>query len=180
MPRFGGVTRILRIPILALFLALLVLPAAAAEKSAPSKVLADTVSFRMLKSPTGAVFRSLFVPGWGQFYTHQYVKAAAAFAIEGTMIYSAIYENDRTKAAVKSAENWSRDPADSLHANENFYRANERFYRDSRNKLLWWLAGTILLSMGDAYADAQLYGLDFSPSLTYDRRTVTLTVACKF
>ncbi|MBU0509174.1 hypothetical protein KKH27_10100, partial [bacterium] len=56
----------------------------------------------------------------------------------------------------------------------------EKFYRNSRNRLLWWLAGMALLSMGDAYVDAHLYRLDVSPDLSPDGTTIGLTVTCNF
>ena len=180
MPRACGLTPIPRSFLVALFLASVVLSAQAAGKPALAKAATDTVVFKPLKSPTGAVLRSLVIPGWGQVYTRQYVKGAAAFIIEGTIIYSALYENDRVKASRKSAENWSRDTSGVAPAQVKFYRSNESFYRDSRNKLLWWLAGMMLLSMGDAYVDAQLYGLDFSSDISLDRRGAMITVACKF
>lgn len=101
------------------------------------------------KSTTGAVFRSLAFPGWGQFYNQSYVKSAAFLAAE-TLIIVGISRNSDFMMAAKKAENF-RD---------------EKFFRSSRNKLIWWLAGVKLLSLGDAYVDAQLFKIDISPSLT--------------
>jgi hypothetical protein len=112
----------------------------------------DSLRGKPLKSTTGAVLRSLAVPGWGQLYNESYLKAAAFAAAEGSMLVSISFNHDQMMR-FKTA-----------HLGEE-----ERFYRNYRNKLIWWLAGTILLSMGDAYVDAHLYGLDISPDLSYAR-----------
>ncbi|MDD5087574.1 MAG: DUF5683 domain-containing protein, partial [bacterium] len=60
----------------------------------------------------------------------------------------------------------------------DFYR--EKFHRNNRNKMVWWLAGVVLLSMGDAYVDAQLYHLDVSPDLSPETGTVGITLSRNF
>jgi len=116
--------------------------ARAAERNDPA---------RPKKSTTGAVFRSLAFPGWGQFYTESYVKAAGFLAAETFFGVAISRYHDKMMAAKK---------ADVFE--------NERFYRSSRNKMIWWAAAIKLLSMGDAYVDAQLFKIDISPSLTPD------------
>ncbi|MCL4306562.1 hypothetical protein KJZ99_11680 [bacterium] len=101
------------------------------------------------KSTTGAVFRSLAVPGWGQLYNEAYLKSAAFLITEASFMIGISRYNDRMMAAKK---------ADMFE--------NERFYRSSRNKMIWWFAAVKLLSLGDAYVDAQLFKIDISPSLT--------------
>ncbi len=101
------------------------------------------------KSTTGAVFRSLAVPGWGQFYNESYVKSAAFFVTEVLLIVGTSRYNDWMQAA-KKADNFTE----------------EKLFRSSRNKNIWWIAGIKLLSLGDAYVDAQLFEIDISPSLT--------------
>jgi len=115
------------------------------------------------KSSTAAVLRSLAVPGWGQLYNESYVKAVVFAGIEGSLIFSASHQHDQMKRFEKAGD---------------FPR--EQFYRSSRNRLVWWLAGTVLLSMGDAYVDAQLYGLDVSPDLSLKNGAVGVIVSCNF
>lgn len=150
MSRSGGILRAAAPVLVAL---LLMATEARAEETAP----------KPRKSSTGAVFRSLVVPGWGQFYNESYVKAVAFAGIEGSLIFSASHQHDQMKRFEKAGD-FSR----------------ERFYRSSRNRLLWWLAGTALLSMGDAYVDAQLYGLDVSPDLSLKNGAVGVAVSCNF
>jgi hypothetical protein len=122
-----------------------------------------STSAKPKKSSTGAVLRSMVVPGWGQLYNASYIKAVVFAGVEGSLIFSASHQHDQMKRFQKAGD---------------FRR--ERFYRDSRNRLLWWLAGTVMLSMGDAYVDAQLYGLDVSPDLSLQDGTVSVTVSCNF
>lgn len=119
---------------------------------------------RPQKSTTGAVLRSLAVPGWGQLYNRSYVKAAAFAALEGTLIINASREHDLM-----------------MRYKTGGAFLDEKYFRNRRNRLLWWLAGSALLAMGDAYVDAQLYGLDVSPHLEINSETaVGLTVSCNF
>ena len=102
------------------------------------------------KSPNGAVLRSLLVPGWGQYYNGQKWKAALVCAAELGELGTAIY--------------WHRE---SKRVNDDHFKL---VYEDYRNAAYWFLAGTIILSMLDAYVDAQLSDFDESPSL--DDRTL--------
>ena len=117
----------------------------------PAFLAADSDSVRAKpkkRSPTGAMLRSLFLPGWGQLYNGQYLKAALAIAAETGLVATAIYWNQQVVKA----------PPDS----------NERLtYQQNRNTAYWFLAGTILLSMLDAYVDAHLSDFDESPELSF-------------
>jgi len=151
----SGIGR-LRLVVLFAFVSfvLLVANTASADEENPGKPL---------KSTTGAVLRSLVIPGWGQLYTKSYIKAGAFAVTEGLLIYSASHENDQM-----------------MRFKTGGVFTLEKFYRNSRNKLLWWLAGTIMLSMGDAYVNAQLYKINVSPSLSFDHGTVGITVSSNF
>ena len=100
-------------------------------------------------SPTGAALRSLAFPGWGQVYARQPLKAVIYGGIEQGFIYS-IYHR---------------------HKLYNYYsmRGNEdlaEFYRNDRNRMGWYLAAAIILSVMDAFVDAHLYGFDISEKLS--------------
>jgi hypothetical protein len=117
------------------------------------------------KSTTQAVFLSLALPGAGQLYTKNYCKAAGFAVTQGSFIASVWWNENQVK---------------------NYIRAHdfvlERFYRNQRNKMIWWLAGMTMLSMGDAYVDAHLYGLDWSPDLSVSERGLSggVTLAVRF
>ncbi len=111
-------------------------------------VAGDSASVRptIKKSPRGAILRSLAVPGWGQYYNRQYFKAALAFGAEAGLVATAIYWNNKANAASD--------------------RESKLFYQNNRNTANWFLLGTILLSMLDAYVDASLADFDESPDLS--------------
>jgi TM2 domain-containing membrane protein YozV len=86
------------------------------------------------KSPTGAMLRSLAVPGWGQFYNGKYVNAALVFGAEVGLLAAASYWNQK---------------ADTARGD------NQLFYQNYRNTTIGWLAGTVLLSAADAFVEAR-------------------------
>jgi hypothetical protein len=98
------------------------------------------------RSPRGAMLRSLAVPGWGQYYNRQPLKAALAFGAEVGLITAAIYWNHK--------------------ANGTDDEELEFYYKNNRNTANWFLLGTVLFSMLDAYVDASLADFDESPDLS--------------
>lgn len=109
-----------------------------------TQVRPDTIE---TKSPTGAMLRSLALPGWGQFYNGKWFKGVLAIGVETGLVLNAIYLNAQLEK--------STDPYD------------QEFYRNNRNLSFWWLGATILLSMLDAYVDAHLYHFDESTELSF-------------
>jgi hypothetical protein len=107
------------------------------------------------KSPTGALFRSVAFPGWGQFYNRKYFKSLVVFGTETTFITLAAIEWRRKNEHKGNFENLPPDHPDKDWEFEQF-----KFYEDQRNLFLWITAGIIFLSMFDAYVDAQLYNFD--------------------
>ncbi len=100
------------------------------------------------RSPSGAALRSLLIPGWGQYYNGQKIKAGLALAGEVGLLSTALYWNSRAAAAQQRGD-----------------QANQLLYEDWRNGSYWGLAALIVYSMLDAYVDAQLSDFDESPVL---------------
>ncbi|MCB2198018.1 hypothetical protein KQI63_01345 [bacterium] len=111
------------------------------------------------KSPTGALFRSLAIPGWGQLYTGHPVKAVVFLGTDIGMLYGIYVQNNLYEDYLDQAGDTKDDS----------YRARLEdladFYRDDRNKLIWWTAGVMLLSGFDAYVEAHLYDFRIEPML---------------
>ena len=105
----------------------------------------DTVK-TSVKSPTGAMIRSLIVPGWGQFYNKKYFKAVLAFGVETGLLTNSIYLNQQYVASDTDGE--------------------REFYINNRNLSNWCLVGVILLSMADAFVDAHLSDFDENSDLS--------------
>lgn len=99
-------------------------------------------------SPTGAALRSLFIPGWGQMYARQPLKAVIYAGLEQGFIYG-IYRQDKLYRYYSAR-------GDESTAN---------VYRNDRNRLGWYLTATLIVSVMDAYVDAHLYGFDVSDEL---------------
>jgi hypothetical protein len=95
------------------------------------------------------MLRSMVVPGWGQLYNGKPLKALIYAGAQLGFIWGAHVQNDRY----------------------HYYRhlgweVDADFYKNDRNRQLWWLFGVTLLSMGDAFVDAHLYGFDISDDLS--------------
>lgn len=105
------------------------------------------------KSTTGALLRSVAIPGWGQFYNRKYLKSGLVFGAETTFITLAAIEWGRMNKHKKNFQN--PDYPDRYWEFEQF-----QFYEDRRNLFLWITAGIVFLSMFDAYVDAHLYNFD--------------------
>ncbi|MGE5693533.1 MAG: DUF5683 domain-containing protein [Candidatus Zixiibacteriota bacterium] len=98
-----------------------------------------------LRSPTGALLRSLAIPGWGQMYNKKYFKAIIVAGGQGVLLGSAIAEWKRASDAKNDT---------SL---SSFQRLEDyRLHTNNRNMLLWLYAAATVVSILDAYVDAHL------------------------
>ncbi len=111
------------------------------------------------KSPSGALLRSLLVPGWGQSYTGHWIKAVVFLGTDAGLIYGAIVQHDKYKENLENI-----DLAKTPSAQERFGRLAD-FYRDDRNRLVWWTVGLTLIAGFDAYVEAHLYDFRIDPGL---------------
>jgi hypothetical protein len=141
----------MQVPVVVFALLMVTIPSTAASQTNPEDSLrvqgaqSQAGDSSRVKNPTSAVLRSLVVPGWGQYYNGKKWKAAIVFAAEIGALGTAIY--------------WDRE-ADRAPTDEARF-----IYQEYRNTAYWVLAFTIMLSMMDAYVDAQLSDFDDSPSL---------------
>jgi len=93
------------------------------------------------KSPTGIMFRSLLIPGWGQATNHAWVKAVLVACAETALAVSVIQDTHELQTLDSSTPQYA-----------TIY--------DHRQRNTWWLGGVVFLSMVDAYVDAHLKGFD--------------------
>ena len=89
-----------------------------------------------LKSPWGAVLRSAIIPGWGQIYAENYIKAALYFSLNGYMIYR------------------------MAMANREYWETKKTKAREDRTRFAWYFGAAYLITLADAYAGAYLYKFD--------------------
>jgi len=125
------------------------------SQASVSNSQSDSISYRLAPkankpNPTGALFRSALVPGWGQYYNRKYIKGTIIAAGESYLIYGIV---TNWRASDKHRKNFE-------HTDDLTYKAAEfALYektRDKRNKRMWILAACTFYSMFDAYVDAQL------------------------
>lgn len=132
-----------------------------------SKINNDSVK-TPVKSPTGAMIRSLIFPGWGQLYNGKIFKAILIFGAETGLIANSIYLNQKYKE-------WDQKYKKSEPGfDQDVIFANREFYINNRNASNWWLVGVILFSMADAFVDAHLSDFDESPNLS----SINITPYC--
>lgn len=101
-----------------------------------------------------AVAYSALVPGGGQIYNRQYIKAGVVIGIQGFLIGSAIYHDGKRDDYRELAQSSS----DSFLAQQ--YMAQSKDYRDKLRSDYWWMGITMALSMIDSYVDAHLWDYD--------------------
>ncbi len=114
----------------------------------------DSVAVRKT-NPTGALFRSVFVPGWGQFYNRKYIKSAVIAGIEIYLINEAYHY--RHKANIHK-DHFTSAVIDTAYRDAEFALYEKAL--DKRGNASWFLAATIFFSMFDAYVDAHLSDFD--------------------
>ncbi|HLG94515.1 MAG TPA: DUF5683 domain-containing protein, partial [candidate division Zixibacteria bacterium] len=98
-----------------------------------------------LRSPSGALLRSLAVPGWGQLYNKKPLKAVIVAGGQGVLLGTAVVE---WKRATDAKNDTSLPLATRLE--------DYRLHTNNRNMLLWLYAAATVVSMLDAYVDAHL------------------------
>ncbi|MFH2048342.1 MAG: DUF5683 domain-containing protein [bacterium] len=120
----------------------------------PYTLVNDTTNFenRLIQNPTKALFKSMLIPGWGQYGNKKYFKAALYAALDVWLISNAIKYGGEASDYFKQYEN------DTTIAGRNEYYGLYENKKDSRNKYTWFAVIVSFISMFDAYVDAHLSG----------------------
>lgn len=121
-----------------------------------SAALAELALARARRSPTGAMWRSLAIPAWGQIYNGKIYKAPAVIGAEGTTLFLTI-KNYRLARSYHEEARAEKDPK----VRSNLY---EKYNETIITTEFWgWLfVGTLTYAMMDAYVDAHLADWDVS------------------
>lgn len=121
-----------------------------------SAALAEFELATRRKSPTGALWRSFALPGWGQIYNGEYVKAGVMMAAQGGTLYLAIdnYLISRRYLREARAAPSKEERLEKLERREQYIVETE-FWG-------WLFVGVLAFSMMDAYVDAHLADWDVS------------------
>lgn len=116
----------------------------------------------LLQNPTGALFKSMVIPGWGQLGNRKYVKAAFFASFDVWMILKAL--DHKKKAADLRSQFESAIDVDIRNEYYNLYQQE----RTRRNKYTWYAVIISFFSMFDAYVDAHMSGHPREKALTFD------------
>jgi hypothetical protein len=136
----------------------------------------DTSKFVMQKSPWGAVLRSAVLPGLGQFYNQSYWKIPVIWGVFGLCINAWISTNNSYKT---NRDLYSESVATGKDENiQAMYLKLRNFYRDERDLNAVLMGLTYLLTLVDAYVDAQLFDFDINKFNSVN--TYNISVKIKF
>lgn len=114
---------------------------------------------RLTQQPTIGLFKSMLLPGWGQFGNRRYTKALIFAGLETWFVGSAIHYG---RQAGDRRTDWEQIDEGSIDARNIAYGLYvDR--RDERNKFIWFAGLTVFISMFDAYVDAHLSGAPTDP-----------------
>jgi hypothetical protein len=122
-------------------------------------------SYSITKSPMGAVWRSLILPGWGQVYNEAYWKAPLALGGAVAILYQVLNaeslrsnRNTTLNIALDSNSVYTRQQIDRL-------KLEVEFYRDLRDRYAVYLLGVYLVTAMDAYVGSHLFDFDVSDNV---------------
>ena len=137
----------------------------------------------MIGDPTGALWRSAVLPGWGQAYNGQFYKTPIVIGLIGGLAGLAIYSNNQFQTfneAYLYGVYIDEDPHPFPEYEDSYdqypgvststLRSERDRYQRSRNL---FLIGTLLaygLNVLDAYVNGHLIGFDVSEDLTVGLR----------
>jgi hypothetical protein len=142
-------------------------PAAAAEPVAgagvdSARAMTPAPAQPWLRRPRQIMLRSAVVPGWGQWANGRHVKAVLFAAGEGYLLWRAVDWGRQEQAK------WRQVLAETDPAERARLERRHRTLGAHRRDFTWWSVFAGLLSVGDAYVDAQLGNFDaeFKPQDT--------------
>lgn len=123
--------------------------------------------------PMMAMFKSMALPGWGQYGNKRYIKAIFYLGLETWMVGASFHYNKQTS---EFRDLFDATPTDNI-ALRNDYYGLYKDRKDERSKYIWLAVIVSFVSMFDAYVDAHLSGfprqndgdLTFSIEPTVDR-----------
>lgn len=113
------------------------------------------------KSPTGAVLRSLVLPGWGQYYNEDYWKVPISLGSAAFFTYQ-IFDYQQQCSDAENELNLLEDD----DPNVSLYQRRVDFYSDKRDEAALYLGVVYVISALDAYVGAHLSSFDVDDSLS--------------
>jgi hypothetical protein len=134
-------------------------------KTSPIQNNKDTAkTLKMIKSPFGAVARSLVLPGWGQLYVESYWKIPVFIGGMGFLTYLIIDNNNKYNSASKEVNNYQKQSDYDFYY--DYLVRKREYYRDNRDQSIFIMVGVYILAAVDAYVGANLYDFNVSEDLS--------------
>jgi hypothetical protein len=124
---------------------------------------------RLRQKPMYGLFKSMVLPGWGQFGNGRHIKAAVYFGLEVWMVVGAIHYGGQASDFRRA---FDATPRDAVNLRNDYYSLY-RDRQDERNKMTWFAVIVAFVSMFDAFVDAHLSGFPRNE----DDQDVTLQIA---
>lgn len=112
---------------------------------------------RLIQNPTLALFKSMLVPGLGQFGNRQYIKAGVIFGLDAWLISSAV-KHGGDASDFRKEFNAATDTDERNLLYDKYLDS-----KDERNKYTWFAVIVTFVSMFDAFSDAHLSGFPKEP-----------------
>jgi hypothetical protein len=156
--------------------------------------------------PKRALWLALVLPGAGQIYNHKYWKLpiiyggflGCTYALlwnqqmykDYTQAYLDIMDDDPTTASYNNMLPYRYDITGREEQFKSIFKRKQDFYRKNRDLSIFAFFGVYLLSVIDAYVDAQLSTFDITPDLsmkvgptvieqkTYSKKSGAVGVQC--
>ncbi len=131
-----------------------------AQVSDSTNVSKDS-SIALEVTPSGAIWRSLVMPGWGQLYVESYWKAPIFFG--GAVTLGALIYYNHTHF-MDYANKW-----DNMNLDDPQYNTTKlwrEYYRDNRDMSAFYLLAVYVLATVDAYVGAHLYYFDVNDDIS--------------
>lgn len=148
-----------------------------AKKSKPIKLKKTFVA-----DPKRALWLSLVLPGAGQIYNHKYWKLPIFYGgflgctyalLWNSQMYKDYYQayvdimdDDPTTASYMNMLPYGYDITGKEEQFKSIFKHKKDFYRKNRDLSIFAFFGVYLLSVIDAYVDAQLSTFDITPDLS--------------
>lgn len=134
--------------------------APAPRRASGARAVEDQLLYHQNKgffaSPTGALLRSVVIPGWGQWSNGKKQKAFIYAGVESYFFAKALTWRGRAADRLRA---WEASCDSEGGCNSALFSTFDSA-RDRRNYFYWLLGTTIFVSMFDAYADRYLITLE--------------------
>jgi hypothetical protein len=116
---------------------------------------------KMTKSPSGAIWRSLACPGWGQVYVESYWKAPLFFIGSSTLVFFIFDNHNKYSDYADQLANMKTSDTDY-----EITKLRRDFFLDNRDMSVFYLLGVYILAAVDAYTGAHLYDFNIEENLS--------------